>query len=63
MNKSIEKLSKRLFENVSYSAKTEEARTKVFESLNEEYKKELKSLNPIQSDVLHIIFMNRETAK
>lgn len=63
MNKSIEKLSKGLFENVSSSAKIEEARTKVFESLNEEYKKELKSLNPIQSDVLHIIFMNRETAK
>ena len=63
MNNSIKKLSKRLFENVSYSAKTEEARTKVFESLNEEYKKELKSLNPIQSEVLNIIFMNRETAK
>lgn len=48
---------------MSYSAKTEEARIKVFESLNEEYKKELKSLNPIQSEVLNIMFMNRETAK
>ncbi|MDD6269753.1 MAG: metallophosphoesterase family protein [Oscillospiraceae bacterium] len=50
MNKNIRNLADRIFENIHYSKKSEDAREIIAEKLEKEYQKNLKSANEIQSE-------------